>query len=197
MKPSLLLILPLKTWEEIQRLLSDEKNVAQRGECFALEGRDSLRSSSSWPHHLLPRLLRKRRRVKVKGCWRSSCRPKSGSCCSWRRRWRPAKVQVEHTGSIFYSTSSLLQTLCSSIKSQCLSLYNKGCNSSTCLVCSRPILFFLHLFCLDNKSSCVLGIKSMFCIVVTITVTTLNILYIISVTCFLYVCGFYFWEIAS
>lgn len=55
----------------------------------------------------------------------------------------------------------------------------------------------LHLFCLDNKSSCVLGIKCMFCIVVTITVTTLNILYIISVISFLYVCGFYFWEIAS
>lgn len=57
--------------------------------------------------------------------------------------------------------------------------------------------FFLHLLCLDNKSSFVLGIKCMFCIVFTITITTLNILYIISVICFLYVCGFYFWEIAS
>lgn len=51
---------------------------------------------------------------------------------------------------------------------------------------SAHLFLFLHLFCLDNKSSCVLGIKCMFCIVVTITAI-----------CFLYVCGFYFWEIAS
>lgn len=47
--------------------------------------------------HCLSYSVRKRRRARVRGCWRSSSRLKNWSCFSSGQRWRPAKVQVEHT----------------------------------------------------------------------------------------------------
>ena len=59
--------------------------------------------------------VRKRRRVRVSGCWRSSSRPKSWSCFSWGQRWRPAKVQVERAGlhsSLYTSSTSIAVRKC-------------------------------------------------------------------------------------
>lgn len=99
------------------------------------------------PHCLLSFSVRKRRRVRVSACWRSSSRPKSWSCFSWGQRWRPAKVQVERAGlhSLYTSSTSVAVRKCMRQSRYCtVSNLNDLCSS---YVYSSTILRYF-IYCL-------------------------------------------------